>query len=49
MTIPHFSDSKKGVYMMKSVLKWNLLLTLTDKGIAVFYYLFFSLLDSQIR
>ena len=49
MTIPHFSDSKKGVYMMKSVLKWNLLLTLTDKGISVSCYSFLSFLDSQIR
>lgn len=49
MSIPYFSDSKKGTPMMKSILKWNFLLALTDKGISVFEFLFFSFVAPQVR
>ena len=35
LTIPHFSDSKKGATMLKSVSKWNMLLLLNDKGVSI--------------
>lgn len=40
-SISMFSGVKKGSLMMKCILKWNLLFSLNDKGIAVVFFAFY--------